>query len=405
MKDKGYSEGFIVLIGIIISIIMLIVFFSITGRMERISNERAAVSTLSSLRNGIDDVCSSDSPGYYKEVVVSLPENGFSSSKLLNMITGMLLAHFHILNNGDPDFIIYRGSFPQLEDLSWLFEVRESVYPFFLNYTADGKINAENYEKIYPTLFYNKTSGYELIFNVLPYNSTEGKWLKKNPYIYAYNTSSIDINVKTMRKYQICGGNSLCLKSSKYLYKYDLKCKLPIELERGNGAGSSWLKKMYEYKAYSLGNTSPQFYLVSPCQIKLKIVKGKCSFYRNVTIPIYNESGDKVGDYTIYQRAWEMKLINESAFENDLKDEHQVDCIQIIPESAPKGFCYSSPNLPAGLFYGTFSFVKNKGVMWYISTEYNDIINERNEITNYILTYGIGKIRKLFYVWPNHPIN
>ena len=396
---KGMSEGLMIVVGIILTIIMLGIFFSFTSYTSVKANERSAVITTRKLASNIDDVCLSSTPGYYKTMVITLPQGG-----MLKGLAGKLLrtlASFQILSKGDPDFLIYYDSFPQIEDLDWLLLVRGSVLPFKLNYTG-GTVSFPNHKEIFPTLFYNKTKGYVLVYNIVPYNSTEGKWIRKG--IYRYNTSSFDINVKTMRKYQVCGNHSLCLRTNDFLYVYPLKCTEPIELDRGNGAGSSWLKKLWELNSLTFGNTSPSFYLASPCKITIKIVKGKCKFAENETVPIYQyDQGayKKIGEQTIYQKSAELSLIEK----NPEPDSNEVDCIRVIPQTAADGFCYASPNLIASLLYGTYNFQDNTGDMWWISKETSDIIEERNDVENYILEHGIGRFRKIFFTWPFHPVN
>ena len=416
-------------------------FYEISGAIERASNERAAVTSAKKLAREIDDVCSSIDSGYSKEVELSLPQNGVIYPKLLKPILKTTLATFQISRSGDPDFIIYYNDFPQLEDLTWFMDVRNEISPYeLITYPSDGTTDGikknnilNNFVKektgiepveIFSDLYMNNTKPrYVLISNILPYNSTEGKWDEKYPYVYLYNMSSYDLNVKLMRKYQICGKNAICLKTDKMLYRFPLKCNVSyIELEKGiKPEDKTWFKNMMKKifglgtRSFTIGDTSSSFYMASPCRIKVKIKKGECEFHRNETYPIYeyDKKNDKlieIGNRTIYQKGWENELVNKSMMSPD--NENKVDCIQIIPISSPYGFCYSSPNMNAALFVSfTHINISTNPIqiisrdMWIIGEKHLNVISERSEMENYILKRGIGRIKKFFFTWPDHPLN
>ena len=418
-------------------------FYEISGEIGRINNERSSVTSTKELARSIDDVCSSIDPDYYREVDISLPQNDVIYPKILKPILKETLATFQISRSGDPDFIIYHNDFPQLEDLTWLISIRHQVSPYEIfqlpfpnsdnkilkkgnkkkinNYLLNfikQKSGMDNITQIYPIMYKNETnSKYFMINNIIPYNSTEGKWNKKYPYIYTYNLSSYELNIKFMRKYQICGNHSICLKTNKFLYTFPLKCDEYIELEKGiNPEDSNWFKNLikntWNYKAKLIGNTSTSFYMASPCKIKVRIKKGKCLFYKNYTYPIYEYKYNKndndyellyIGNRTLYQKEWENDLVNITPY-----NQNYIDCIQIVPISSSYGFCYSSPNMAAALF-GAFTHKTVTGLilkeMSFISEESSNLVEERSKMENYILKKGIGKIKKFFFTWPDHPLN
>ena len=335
---------------LLIGIVFLFIIF--TGIVES-AYEQIAFANTEKLRSAINEACFKGATAANPiEIEFELPQKLPPQIPVLEeVLYEQLIGEFIIRPSGDPSYVLYYEMFPPGEAIGWElyhdFGYRAigmlpegatlptaSSFLASLRTEAAGRLGTDLKDKSLDVFIGNieLTGG----FDPLTGEPTEkgygeffgiGEWEDDN-FIFDNYLALSPMN-KTIPKYQPCGDNSLCLKTTKGVYSYPLKYCTDrdyVQVINTNEAKYS------------------DFYLASPCESEgnIRIFLDDCkNSYETVpgceeatTYPIYrynNNNLEKIGDHT---------TCLDTITDEDVPD-ISLPCVRVVFYNK-EGFCHTS---------------------------------------------------------------
>ena len=361
-------------VGIVITILGFVFLFVIGSGLVKAAYEQTAFANVEKLRSAIDEACFKGE-GNIVELDFELPQRLPPSIWLLEeWFYEHIIGELIIRPSGDPEYIVYYEMFPPGEAIGW------EVYHDFgyraivmlpegatlstagsfieeLRAEAKGMLGAKLIDKPLDVFIGNveltssfdpstgepAERGYGEFFGI-------GEWEEmglydRSDFIFD-NYLALSAMNKTFLKYQPCGENSLCLKTTKGIYSYPLKyCK---------EAGIEYVQLVNT--AEHIQDKYSDFYLASPCKSKesveiyfdedcrdsifyfswaehllfSELPGGGCE--KTATYPIYRYSNgklDEIGNHTTC-----LDMISNEGMSDPLP------CVRVVFRGK-EGFCYT----------------------------------------------------------------